>query len=132
MSHHVLEITSSVLSLFFVFHFLWIFVSYFVEVCLLEKKEEVHVPKGTQGVPKKEIYKVEKLRSHGLSYFIFYLFRQVKEGWKVLRQFWWRIYDHRKAPCMIKVAVASCHRAHLVSVSYLNLKCTCTLCTLCN
>ena len=42
---------------------LWIFVSYFVEVCLLEKKEEVHVPKGTQGVPKKEIYKVEKLRS---------------------------------------------------------------------
>ena len=66
MSHHVLKFTSSVLSLFFVFHFLWIFVSYFVEVCLShfgEERRGTYVPKGTQGVPKKEIYKVEKLRS---------------------------------------------------------------------
>ena len=103
MSHHVLEITSSVLSLFFVFHFLWIFVSYFVEVCLSHFNEErrgTYVPKVPKGYRRKRsiTYKVEKLRSHGLSYFIFCLYRPVKEGWKVLHRFWWWIYGHTKAP----------------------------------
>ena len=76
MSHHVLKFTSSVLSLFFVFHFLWIFVSYFVEVCLSHFNEErrgTYVPKVPKGYRRKRSIRLKScdLMVFRILFFIF-------------------------------------------------------------